>query len=217
MTNKSNDWQDDDDDFEITTPLIKVGTFAAPDFKERYPEQFADYVNWRVKGKQPHRAFMLTFGPAYHKNQYTAQRIDALESNKEFHKAFDEALKATKVDEQWNTEKAIHALLSLAEDEFVKDNVRLSAIKELNVLIGIVVVDENGKTKAGSSLADYYARVAELKAQTEQVREKVANRIAETKAAKAGQAVVSVEDAVSESKKVGAARSEPPKGGGSFF
>jgi hypothetical protein len=217
MSNGTQHWDDDNDDFEITTPLIKVGTFAASDFHERYPEQFAEYVEWRVKGKQPHRAFMLTFGPAYHQNQYTAKRIDALEFNKAFQAAFEAKLKSTKVDDQWNTEKAIHSLLSLAEDEFVKDNVRLAAIKELNVLIGIVVVDENGKTKAGSSLADYYARVAELKAQTEAVREKVAQRTAETKAAKAVQPVQSVEAAVADSKKVGAERSEPKKGGGSFF
>jgi hypothetical protein len=66
-------------------------------------------------------------------------------------------------------------------------------------------------------LADYYARVDELKAQTEAVREKVAQRTAERKAAKAVQPAQSVEAAVADSKKVGAERSEPKKGGSSFF
>lgn len=66
----------DEDDFEAPAPVIKVGTFASPDFAERHPDKFAEYVSLRVRGHQSYRSFVITFGAAYDKNQHTPARLE---------------------------------------------------------------------------------------------------------------------------------------------
>ncbi|WGN90723.1 hypothetical protein [Burkholderia phage vB_BglM_WTB] len=177
---------DDNDDFEPPAPVIKVGTFASDEFATKYPEQLAEYVSLRVRGHLSYRAFIATFGAAYDKNQHTPARIAALEANPSYKHAFEAGLKSITTGELWDVKKSLHRLLSIVEDPFEKGSTRLSAIKELNIMTNIVVIDENGKTRAGASLADFYKRSDELTAQTANVREAVAQRRAEIEAEKGG-------------------------------
>jgi hypothetical protein len=62
----------------------------------------------------------------------------------------------------WNPGMSAHSLVSLVKSDETKDNVRLSAIKELNVIFGITVVDENGRTRAIRKLDDFYREEADM-------------------------------------------------------
>jgi deoxyribodipyrimidine photolyase-like uncharacterized protein len=113
------------------------------------------YIEYRLHGHHTSRAFSRVFGEN-NQDAQTHLRIEALEHSAYFKQRFNARLKESKVDELWDTKKSVHSLLSMARDVFAKDSVRLNAIKELNVLCGITVVDENGKTKQGRTLADFY-------------------------------------------------------------
>lgn len=77
-----------------------------------------------------------------------------------------EARKKARVSKVWGAGKAVMALYDLTQDPAVRDSVRLNAIKELNVIAGITIVDENGNTKRAEEMAGLLARLdAELDAQ----------------------------------------------------
>lgn len=69
-----------------------------------------------------------------------------------------------KLDPQkaWTANTAIVHLLRLVENPTEKGNVKLGAIDRLNVLLGIVMVDKDGNTRAGGMTLDDLFR---LKAQ----------------------------------------------------
>lgn len=118
--------------------------------------QVDEYVKMRVHGTGTLKAMRRVFGEEYYDSNISA-RVHALESTEYFKNKFAEVLGATKVDELWNEKLAVHKMLSIVNDDLEKGSTRLKAIQELNVLIGIVIVDENGKTRKGSSMADFYA------------------------------------------------------------
>jgi hypothetical protein len=51
-------------------------------------------------------------------------------------------------------------LVSIALDESAKKADRMAEIKELNVIYIVTTIDDKGNTRAGRSLADFYADVA---------------------------------------------------------
>ncbi|USE80765.1 hypothetical protein NDR89_13500 [Cupriavidus gilardii] len=57
---------------------------------------------------------------------------------------------------KWNPGMAMLKRGQISDDVTLKESVRLAAMKEPNVIWGITVVDEAGKTKAGRSLEDVY-------------------------------------------------------------
>jgi len=115
------------------------------------------YIEYRVRGYHPHVAFRRVFGSDY-MDSNAPQRIEMTEHNPYYRERFKERLKEIKIEELWETKTSIHELLSMARNPFAKDTTRLNAMKELNVLVGITVVDESGKTRAGRSLADFYSQ-----------------------------------------------------------
>ena len=135
--------------------LVPPKQFGLVSFAEANAEVFNAYVEYRVKGYHSHVAFRRVFGEDY-MDSVSHIRIEMVEHNDYFRAQFARRLKEIKVEELWETKTALHELLSLARNPFAKDTTRLNAMKELNILVGIVVVDENGKTKAGRSLDDFY-------------------------------------------------------------
>lgn len=119
-------------------------------------KQVDEYVNLRVHGTGTLKAMRRVFGEEYYDSNISA-RVHALESTDYFKLKFAEVLGAVKIDELWNEKLAVHKMLSIVNDDLEKGSTRLKAIQELNILIGIVIVDENGKTRKGSSMADFYA------------------------------------------------------------
>ncbi len=130
--------------------------FSDEQFLTNHIEEFLDYVEYRVQGVFPSTAFRSVYGEENSTDTSAHQRIINLEHTRLYRNTFKARLESLKIGELWSTKIALHELLSLVRNPFAKDAVRLQAQKELNILVGITVVDENGKTKAGASLNDFY-------------------------------------------------------------
>ncbi len=139
-------------DFERLPPDV----FSDEQFLTDHLEAFLDYVEYRVQGVFSSIAFRSVFGEENSNDTHGHKRVIALEHTRLYRNTFKARLDSSKIGELWNTKTSIHELLSLVRNPFAKDAVRLQAQKELNILVGITVVDENGKTKAGASLNDFY-------------------------------------------------------------
>ena len=136
-----------------------VDEFGDEEFIRLNEKYYRQYVGLRVYGYGMRDAFIRTFGHEHlpESAQAIDGRLRGIESSNWFTAEFAIQLKQTKSHDLWNPKESAHQLLSIVRDVYAKDSVRLNAIKELNVLCGITIVDENGKTKAGRSLADFYA------------------------------------------------------------
>jgi hypothetical protein len=139
--------------------LVSPSHFGDEDFAIANKKYFDAYVEYRVRGYHKHVAFRRVFGGDY-MDDHAPQRIEMMEHNPYFRTNFAKRLKEIKVEELWEAKTAINELLGLARDPFAKDTTRLNAMKELNVLVGITVTDESGKTRAGRSLKDFYENLS---------------------------------------------------------
>lgn len=135
-----------------------VDEFAEPEFIQINLPFFERFVELRVHGYSSRIAFIRAFGADNYGESPQAgyRRTQDIESSEWYGAAFELKLKELKANDLWNEKESIHQLLSIVRSEMVKDSVRLNAVKELNVLCGITIIDENGKTKAGRSLDDFY-------------------------------------------------------------
>ncbi len=132
--------------------------FAQPDFIAVNEPFFDRYVDLRVHGYSSRTSFIKVFGLDHYPDpQQGYRRTSDIEETDWYRAAFEARLKTVTVAELWHTKSSIHELLAIVREDATRDSTRLNAIKELNVLVGITVVDENGKTKAGRTLADFYA------------------------------------------------------------
>ena len=138
---------------------VQIDSFAEPEFIAVNKSFFDRYIKLRVQGHSPHASFMRTFGPDHMPENGREQhaRLEAIENTEYFSVNFDAALESTPVAKMWNPKRSLNELLCVVRGPMVKDRVKLGAIKELNIMVGIVIIDENGKTKAGRSLEDFYA------------------------------------------------------------
>jgi hypothetical protein len=84
------------------------------------------------------------------------ERVTYLEGTDWYIEEFEKRLAAKTAHELWPANTAINRLLQRIEDPAEKGAVRVMAIKELNVLTGVTVIDEKGNTRAGRSLEDFY-------------------------------------------------------------
>lgn len=134
---------------------IPASTYAEEQFAELNKAYYDRYVEHRVRGYTAYQSMSKVFGLKA-MSQVTFEIAEKLEANPYYIRRFDERLKAIKVEELWNVKTSLHELLCIARSPLSKDSTRLNAVKELNVMVGIVVVDENGKTKAGRTLEDFY-------------------------------------------------------------
>lgn len=138
--------------------LMEPYEFANETFALNNKAIFDEYIEQRVHGVSSHVAFRIAFGEEFVKDNNTTARIYSVEKNPYYKTHFKSRLQGTKVDDLWNPKIAVNHLLSVAVDKFEKGSTRLAAMKELNILANIVIIDENGKTKAGRTLADFYAQ-----------------------------------------------------------
>ena len=139
--------------------LVPASHFGDEDFAVENKKYFDAYVEYRVRGYHPHVAFRRVFGEDY-MDSNSPMRIEMAEHNPYFRSNFKRRLSEVKIEELWETKTSVHELLSMVRNPFAKDTTRLGAMKELNVLVGITVVDESGRTRAGRSLADFYQNLS---------------------------------------------------------
>lgn len=119
-------------------------------------ELFDKYVKLRVHGIHSMTAFRNVFPIDWMDNSNGPSRVNNVEFNPYVISKLRDALAVINPAELWNPKISVHEMLSLARDPYAKDSSRLGAMKELNILLDITVVDENGKTKKGRSLDDFY-------------------------------------------------------------
>jgi hypothetical protein len=135
--------------------------FGDEDFTILYKEKINMYVEYRVRGFHSQIALGRAFGSenAASGDSSTNERVFHLESNPYYMDRFERRLKEIHMDELWSAKTSVHEMLSILRSPYTKDSTQLAAAKELNVVFGITIVDENGKTRAGRSLADFYKNV----------------------------------------------------------
>ncbi len=136
-------------------PLTPPSQFGQVKFAELNPDHFREYVTYRLHGYAPYVAFRRVFG----QDELSTNghiKVEEIEHNPWVRQKLAKLVKATQPSTLWDAQIAVHELLNMARNPFFKENVRLGAIKELNVLTGVTVVDEKGVTRKGMSLKDYY-------------------------------------------------------------
>ena len=125
-------------------------------------ETFDKYIKLRVHGIHSMTAFRNVFPLDWMDNSNGPARANNVEFNPYVISKLRDALATINPAELWNPKISVHEMLSLARDPYAKDSSRLGAMKELNILLDITVVDENGKTKKGRSLDDFYIDLSSL-------------------------------------------------------
>jgi hypothetical protein len=135
---------------------LPSNNFKGSEFVEAFKPQLDKYILLRVAGRSSRAALRVAFGEEYANHLNAQSYVDHIECTMYYMRAFKQALAAMPLDQLWNKKIAIHRLLALAEDPSVKDNVCAMAVKELNVLLGITLVEENDKPRQGRTLADFY-------------------------------------------------------------
>jgi hypothetical protein len=131
--------------------------FGEEKFAELNKDHFDEYIEYRVRGYHASVAFARIFDEI--QPQMAQACTEFLEHNQYYQRQFKARLKEIQLDKLWGTKVSVHELLSMARNPFARDSTRLNAVKELNVMYGITIVDENGKTQRGKQLADFYATV----------------------------------------------------------
>lgn len=152
--------------------LERPAFMATESYAENNPELFEAYATLRVHGVHPSVAFRRVWGDDFW-DSFSQSRIYAVESTEHYQNLFRTKLLKTPIKELWNDKIAIHKLLSLVNNVFEKGSTQLRAIQELNVLIGITIVDENGKTRKGGKMSDFYKDIGteELRGKSDETKQ----------------------------------------------
>lgn len=157
------DYEHDEDDFEVAF-YPDPSVFGDDNMRVLHEEQYDKFVELRVHGIRSDVAFAKAFPQYAFGNEFRAamERVAYLESTDWFMSEFDRRLKAKKSTDLWPVNVAINRLLQRIEDPSEKGSTRVQAIKELNVLCGITIIDEDGRTRSGG-LADFYNAISAMK------------------------------------------------------
>lgn len=137
------------------TYRIKPDDFIDDDFLTGVFAYVEWYARLRVLAVQKHVAFRRVFGPVNCDNNMY-ERIDNLECSSLYMQTFADMLKTVPINKLLDAKKAVHAYLDLAYNPNVRDSSRVAALKEATVLAGITVLDEEGRTRLGNGMADFY-------------------------------------------------------------
>jgi hypothetical protein len=129
--------------------------FRNEEFAEKNAALFLRYVEWRVNGYHSVTCLKRSFGSEYDSHNVQSY-IDAIECNPFYRNAYVKRMEEMKLSDFWDAKISAHELLSMARNVYAKEAARIAAMKELNVMYSITIVDENGRTKAGKSLDDFY-------------------------------------------------------------
>ena len=147
-------------DYDDITPL-SAAEFRMDVVAQNNKGLYDKYITLRLKGKPPVHCLRMVFGDEYVNDNQGYARVFGLESSAYFLREFPKRLEEISFREMWNPKEAILLLLSIAQDPMAKDQARLNAISELNVLSGITMVDGSGNSKVTRGLADFYKDTAE--------------------------------------------------------
>lgn len=143
-------------EFDEKEMLATPRDFADERFALNNRQVLDQYMDMRVQGHPGYKVFRIIFGEKYVGDNLMQARVYALENNPYYRREFPKKLEAIRIDQLWNPKVAVHELVSLVRDPYAKESARMSAMKELNVITKIVIIDESGNSKPGRSLDDFY-------------------------------------------------------------
>lgn len=135
----------------------EVELFSRMDFTEFNKKHFSDFADARIEGYSRVVALRMCFGSQFVFGNETAAYCYAIEANAFYRHEYDKKVKSLDLKKAWNPNVSMVALKQLIRDEFVKDNVRMAAIKEANVLAEVTFIDDKGNTRATRGIDDFYA------------------------------------------------------------
>lgn len=118
------------------------------------------YMTLKALGKSSNAALAGAFGWEYAGLMNPYVFINLIETSDAFIKNYPAFVERTKDSDIWSPKISARTLAAIATDQTAKTSDRIAAAKELNVIFNITIVDERGNTRAGRSLADFYADVA---------------------------------------------------------
>jgi hypothetical protein len=155
---------DEYDELDLLTGGIKYPAprFREDDFIRMYRPLVSRYLDMRVLGMERESAFLQCFGTDYY-DQHLIRRIEALEGNEAFQNELGKRLDAKTPEQMFDLKKAIWNWMSIINSNSARDSSKVAAIKELQVLYGLTVIDANGNTRAGKTLADFYKETDQQK------------------------------------------------------
>lgn len=156
--------------FDFEDAQEEPSVMADENFAIRHAKEYQAYAHLKLSGMLPSIAFRRVFPEYLSTDSFATARIYALESSELFVQYYRQIMLSTPVRELWNEKLAIHRLLTIAQNPFEKGSVHVSAVKELNVLVGITIVDEDGKTRKGGSMADFYRSLAKDEGEAQEPR-----------------------------------------------
>lgn len=139
--------------------------FGDDDFIKLNEEYFKQYVEYRVHGFPANTAFLRVFGREYwgETPQEGWGHIEAIEHTDWYHTTFNARLKEIPTENLFNAKLAMHLYLQTVRSPDSSNREKTNAVKELCVLTGVTIVDENGKTKVGRTLDDFYTAIEQQK------------------------------------------------------
>lgn len=138
-----------------TTRILPPAQFRSENFARMNIDAIGEYADYRVIGWNAEKAFTRVFGTDY-ADIYLFARIEALEHNLVYRKLFASKFGQIELNEMWDAKISTYEMLSIINNPFTKCSTRLAAIKDLNVLFGIVIADPNGAQRPGSGWTDFY-------------------------------------------------------------
>jgi len=153
---------DEDTQRDIQTDSVEVLRpyhFRSEGFARLNIDAVTDYARYRASGLDPERSFVRTFGTAY-ADIWLSQRVEAMEHNPVFREVFAREFAAMDPKSLWSVKQSIHELVSLMNHPFTRCSTKLAALRELNVLFNITMIDEAGRTVKGKALSDFYSEQA---------------------------------------------------------
>ncbi len=136
--------------------IPEVELFSRKDFTKFNHQHFIDFAEARIEGYSRVVALRMCFGSQFVFGSETAAYCYAIEANPFYKQQYEKKLESLELKKAWNPKISMVALKQLIRDDFVKDNVRMAAIKEANVLAEVTFVDEKGNTRAVRGIDDFY-------------------------------------------------------------
>lgn len=132
--------------------------FATDEFISDNKYFYDKYIGYRIHGYSSHTAFVRAFGQEFLPDGLGAihNRFEQMEATAYYQSEFERRLKTMPIDKLWNDRQSVHELLQIARHPAHKDSTRLAAVKELNVIVGITVETDAGRSKSARQLSDFY-------------------------------------------------------------
>ncbi|WP_432258639.1 hypothetical protein [Cupriavidus sp. TMH.W2] len=140
--------------------MIPPSVFQGKGFEEAYKTAIGQYAALRAYGRTSRAALRMLWGDKYADHARAQAYIDRIECAPLYIRQFKYFIESLAVSSLWNERVAANRLLNIINDPETKDSTCLAAIKELNVLTGITVIDEKGNTRSRKTLDEFYAMEA---------------------------------------------------------